>query len=264
MNKLNIKKIIFDLLLLLICTCGMVLIIMFFLFPNEETDVLKEQVDFLVRCLFNLTGLCFLLYRIYEIVVLNRCPYILQSDDVQSSKSLGDAVISTELVKDSETNELNKRINSAHEAGHIIAAYFLNIKVSTAVASSTEGYTRLSENKHFSGKELLDYIKMIYAGTAAEVLLMGKHYDGGYGGQNSDFYRASRMIENYIFMKYPDVGKYDKNPELYLCASKIAGECFSAAKMLLKRHMDELQKIYDFLMVNETVNENQIKEILVR
>lgn len=188
-------------------------------------------------------------------------------------------------------SEREKRIIAFHEAGHTIIGYFLKHadmvhKVTIIPRGRAGGYVIMlpKEDRMLTTKqELLDRITGLLGGRVAEELFIGEIGTGAY----SDFQHATqivrRMIMEYgmsdklgplqfgnrqgeVFLgrdlgheqNYSDAIAYEIDQEMRC----ITNQCYERAKVLLTKHSHEVKLIANTLLEKETLELEQIKQLI--
>lgn len=202
-----------------------------------------------------------------------------------------DRVIAGPAKKSRVISEDEKKLVAYHEAGHTIVGYHLEHadmvhKVTIIPRGSAGGYTVMlpKEDRFFMRKnELLDKIVGLLGGRVAEELVLG---DVSTGAHN-DFERATniarRMVTEFgmseklgpiqfgrpqgqVFLgrdigheqNYSDKIAYEIDQEI----RKIIESCYDRCRELLTKHIDELHLIAKKLLEVETLNAEQIKQLI--
>ena len=106
----------------------------------------------------------------------------------------------------------NSMLNSVHEAGHVVAAFLLDVEVEYATASEAYGgATHMSRNFDINFIENLRKAILIdYAASIAEKMVLGFVSGGNFGNNNADFEKARKEIKRYLaqkdFQEHSNVG----------------------------------------------------------
>jgi len=202
-----------------------------------------------------------------------------------------DRVIAGPEKKSRIISEKEKRIVAYHEAGHTIVGYHLEHaeqvhKVTVVPRGSAGGYTVMlpKEDRYFMTKpELLDRITGLLGGRVAEEIVLGEVSTGAH----NDFERATgiarRMVTEFgmsdklgpmqfghsqgqVFLgrdfnreqNYSDKIAYDIDMEI----KRIIDESYQRCKAVLEEHRDELELVAQTLMVKETLDAEEIKQLI--
>ncbi|MGD9677817.1 MAG: ATP-dependent zinc metalloprotease FtsH [Vulcanibacillus sp.] len=188
-------------------------------------------------------------------------------------------------------SEKEKNIVAYHESGHTIVGYHLNNadnihKVTVIPRGNAGGYTVMlpKEDRSFMTKpELLDKIVGLLGGRVAEELVLGEISTGAH----NDFERATeiarRMVTEFgmseklgpmqfgksqreVFLgrdytnqpSYSDKIAYDIDIEI----KSIIDSCYIKCKEVLEEYRDELELVAQSLMVKETLDAEDIKQLI--
>jgi len=202
-----------------------------------------------------------------------------------------DRVIAGPEKKSRLISDKEKKIVAYHEAGHTIVGYHLEHadevhKVTVVPRGSAGGYTVMlpKEDRYFMTKpELLDKIVGLLGGRVAEEIVLGEVSTGAH----NDFERATgiarRMVTEFgmseklgpmqfghsqgqVFMgrdfnrepNYSDKVAYDIDIEIRLFIDQSYKRC----KQVLSDHRDELELVAQTLMVKETLDADEIKQLI--
>ncbi|MGZ0051321.1 ATP-dependent zinc metalloprotease FtsH [Brevibacillus gelatini] len=201
-----------------------------------------------------------------------------------------DRVIAGPAKKSRVVSEEERRLVAFHEAGHTIIGYHLRNaemvhKVTIIPRGQAGGYTVMlpKEDRFFATKtDLLDKIVGLLGGRVAEELVLGDISTGAH----NDFQRATAiarsMITEYGMSKlgpmqfgksqgqvflgrdygnernYSDQIAYEIDLEM----QNIINECYARCKELLTKHRDQLDLIANTLLRVETLDAEQIKQLI--
>ena len=202
-----------------------------------------------------------------------------------------DRVIAGPEKKSRLISDKEKRIVAYHEAGHTIVGYHLEHadqvhKVTVVPRGSAGGYTVMlpKEDRYFMTKpELLDRIVGLLGGRVAEEIILGEVSTGAH----NDFERATgiarRMVTEFgmsdklgpmqfghaqgqVFLgrdfnreqNYSDKIAYDIDIEI----RAFIEESYQRCKDVLTKHQDELELVAQTLMVKETLDADEIKQLI--
>lgn len=201
-----------------------------------------------------------------------------------------DRVIAGPAKKSRVVSEDERRLVAYHEAGHVIIGYHLRNaemvhKVTIIPRGQAGGYTVMlpKEDRFFATKtDLLDKITGLLGGRVAEELVLGDISTGAH----NDFQRATAiarsMITEYgmsrlgpmqfgrnqgqVFLgrdigherNYSEQIAYEIDQEM----QSIITECYDRCKELLIKHRDQLELIAQTLLEVETLDADQIKQLI--
>lgn len=159
-----------------------------------------------------------------------------------------------------------------HEAGHALATKLLtdnSVPKVTIIPSTTGmGGATLSVPKRtglMTKREVLNNIKVLYAGRAAELLLR-KDEDLITTGASNDIKEATKHIKGY-FSSYgmsKEFGMIEiENSERYLKESiQLSNKLYEETVTLLKENKETLDKIANILIEHETIGEEELDHLI--
>lgn len=180
--------------------------------------------------------------------------------------------------KKSTSEEMHqKELVAWHESGHALCAKLLTdmeIPKVSIVPSTTgaAGVTFITPKKMgmYSKQELLNNIKIRYAGRAAEYLLLGDE-DSLTTGASNDIEQATAHIREIIatYGMHPRFGlislkELNVNADALILeeASKLANRLYEETVNLLAEEKEALEQIAKALMEKETLSEDELDEII--
>lgn len=188
-------------------------------------------------------------------------------------------------------SEREKRIVAYHEAGHTIIGYFLEHadtvhKVTIIPRGRAGGYVIMlpkEDRMLVTKQELLDKVTGLLGGRVAEEIFIGEIGTGAY----SDFKQATGIVRSMIMeygmsdklgpmqfgtsqgqvflgrdfgheQNYSDAIAYEIDQEM----QNIIGGCYEKAREILTTHMREVHLIAKTLLKKETLELEQIKQLI--
>ena len=191
-------------------------------------------------------------------------------------------------------NDETKRITAYHEAGHAIVGLSLPehhpvYKVTIIPRGGALGVTMFlpEEDSYMSSKTaIMSQITSLFGGRVAEEIINGK--EGITTGASNDIERASELARNMVtkwgFSEKMGTLKYDdedENPFLGRSAGNkkrifseqtarqideevrsIIQNCYEKAGTILAKNMDKLHNMADALLRFETIDQDQISDIM--
>ncbi|HBX23917.1 MAG TPA: ATP-dependent metallopeptidase FtsH/Yme1/Tma family protein [Desulfotomaculum sp.] len=188
-------------------------------------------------------------------------------------------------------SEVEKKLVSYHEAGHAVVGYLLPNtdpvhKVSIIPRGRAGGYTLLlpKEDRRFATRsQLLDQVTMLLGGRVAEALVLKEISTGA----QNDLERSTELVRKMImeFGMSDEIGPMtlghkqeqvflgrdisrDRNYGEEVAASvdrevkNIVERNYNRARDLLNNHMDALHKLAHQLMEKETIEANELGELM--
>ncbi|GHU75511.1 ATP-dependent zinc metalloprotease FtsH [Clostridia bacterium] len=174
----------------------------------------------------------------------------------------------------SSLREKDRRITAFHEAGHALLAKTLspeNTVSKITIIPSTKGAggfcVNIPPDKMYMTKQELKVSVMInYAGRAAEELIFGE--DDITTGASSDIENATKTVRDFV-TRY-GMGRFGLlNMELIKDDKAIATESIEIAQTLydktkdiIRQNMDKLNSIANALLERETLNEDELDEVI--
>lgn len=159
-----------------------------------------------------------------------------------------------------------------HEAGHALSSKLLtdNEVPKVTIIPSTTGAGGVTfripkENNLMTKKEMLNNIKVLYAGRAAEYILKGNN-DEVTNGASQDIKQASNLIKHY-FAHYglsEEFGMLEISDEKVFFKESISlsKRLYNETVELMETHKDKLDKIAQALLKEETINEKRLEELI--
>jgi cell division protease FtsH len=172
-----------------------------------------------------------------------------------------------------------KRVVAWHEAGHAVISELLPTvdkvqKVSIIPRGKALGYTlNLPEEDRYlkSREELIDYMKVLLGGRLAEQITFGRVTTGAADdlskvttiarGMVSDYGMGTSIRSYQVPVKDWDVSemmRQRRDEEVH----EIAEEAYRGAHRLLSDHRDLLDEVAERLLRNETIDHDEIAEIM--
>ena len=188
-------------------------------------------------------------------------------------------------------SEKEKRIVAYHEAGHTVVGYYLDFadtihKVTVIPRGRAGGYAVPipKEDRYFYTKdELLAKVTGLLAGRVAEEIVLGEISTGA----SNDFEQATNIIRRMVMefgmseklgpikfgqtqgqvflgrdlgheQNYSDAIAYEIDKEIH----RLMTEQYERCKKLLTEHRDKLELIAQTLLEVETLDAQQIKELI--
>ena len=201
-----------------------------------------------------------------------------------------DRVMMGPAKKSRTYDEHTKKLVAYHEAGHAIVG--LNLpdgaivqKVTIIPRGSAGGYNLITPRKEKilnSKKELVDTITSYMGGRAAEEIFFSDITTGA----SNDIQQATRIAKDMVTTYgMSDLGPVQYNSgnstvflgrdynspanassqvayEIDIEVRKIIDSCHEHAKQIINEHKDDLIKIADALIANETITAEEIKDVL--
>lgn len=202
-----------------------------------------------------------------------------------------DRVIAGPQKKSRVVSEKERKIVAFHESGHVICGYYVKHadtvhKVTIVPRGQAGGYAMMlpKEDRYLATKgELLDRVIGLLGGRAAEEVAFGEVSTGA----SNDFERATgivrAMITEYgmsekfatmqfgksqgqVFLgrdlgheqNYSDQIAYEIDTEM----QELIRKCYNEAKQMLIDRRDQLNLLAETLLERETLDEEQIKQLL--
>lgn len=177
--------------------------------------------------------------------------------------------------KDRKEDELE--LVAWHEAGHALVAKLLmkNEVPKVTIVSSTSGaggVTFVTPKKMglYSKQEIMNHVKMLYAGRVAEYLLLGSE-DKITTGASQDIEQATQriagMIDHYGMSEQfgmIQVSALGGQREMLKEASSLSKKLYQETLDYMKEHELLLKEIANSLLENETLSEEELDSIIER
>lgn len=202
-----------------------------------------------------------------------------------------DRVIAGPQKRSRVISEKERKIVAFHEAGHVICGYFVENadtvhKVTIIPRGQAGGYAMMlpKEDRYIATRsELLDRVTGLLGGRVAEEVVFGEVSTGA----SNDFEKATNivraMITEYGMSEKLATMQFGKTQgEVFLgrdlgheknYSEQVAFEidtemqsmiryCYERARELIEKHREKLDLLAQFLLTHETLDEEQIKELL--
>jgi cell division protease FtsH len=200
--------------------------------------------------------------------------FIVQADFDDALERVVAGLQSRKVITDQE-----KRVVAWHEAGHAIVSELLPTvdkvqKVSIVPRGKALGYTlNLPQEDRYlkSRQELIDYMKMLLAGRVAEQITFGRVTTGAADDLKRVTGIARSMVYEYAMgtqIRAHQVPGDDYGVSEALRATRdeevqaIAEEAYRGAHQLLIDHRDLLDEVAERLLDNESIERDEIVEIM--
>ena len=203
------------------------------------------------------------------------------NNGVISKKCLDEAylkkVLKGHVTDNNERDQEQLRITAWHEAGHALVGTLLG-QAATKVTilpstSGAGGFTIFSPTKlgMYSKKELKTRVLSLYAGRAAEELLVGE--DNVTTGASNDIERATDILYQMVSELgmcggngKPTVLNYSRveggNKLVLDTMNTLADEYYKETVQLLTENRDKLDRLATELLEKETLSETEIAKII--
>jgi cell division protease FtsH len=202
-----------------------------------------------------------------------------------------DRVIAGPQKKSRVVSEKERKIVAFHEAGHVIVGYYVKHadtvhKVTIVPRGQAGGYAMMlpKEDRYIATKgELLDRVTGLLGGRVAEEVVFGEVSTGA----SNDFERATAIVRSMITeygmsekfatmqfgksqgqvflgrdlgheQNYSDQIAYEIDTEM----QDLIRSCYDQAKQMLTDRRDQLNLLAETLLTRETLDEEQIKQLL--
>ena len=202
-----------------------------------------------------------------------------------------DRVIAGPQKKSRVVSEKERRIVAFHEAGHVIVGFYVKHadtvhKVTIVPRGQAGGYAMMlpKEDRYIATKgELLDRVTGLLGGRVAEEVVFGEVSTGA----SNDFERATGIVRSMITeygmsekfatmqfgksqgqvflgrdlgheQNYSDQIAYEIDTEM----QELIRSCYDQAKQMLTERRDQLNLLAETLLNRETLDEEQIKQLL--
>ena len=169
-------------------------------------------------------------------------------------------------------NEVELKLIAYHEAGHAIAAKLLTErkihKVTIVPSTSGAGGATFSappDTTLMSKQELINTIKMLYAGRAAEEILM-KSSDKITSGASSDIQQSTQLLKAY-FAQYGMSEKFGmvliEDDKFYMNeVFELSKKLYEETLSFLNNNKESLIAIAEALIENETLSADEVDNLI--
>lgn len=178
--------------------------------------------------------------------------------------------------KASDINKHDKLVTAYHEAGHAIAAILLGEKVTRiTIQGTTSGIggfvlQEQSENSMRTKAQLLNQIKICYAGRASECIKFGD--DNCTTGALSDIQHATSYIKDMVqsfgydaemgLLDYSQLTSVQISDSAKTRMAEISNKCYDDVWNLLRRHYDYVETLAGRLLIDEELQGDEVLELL--
>lgn len=171
-----------------------------------------------------------------------------------------------------KADEKERKLVAYHEAGHALCAKLLtdNSVPKVTIIPSTSGYGGVTFNipnkmELLTKKEILNNIKVLYAGRAAEYILREDNNEITTGAAQ-DIKQATNYIKRYFseFGMSEKFGMLGINDEKLITeeAIKLSKKLYGETLTFLTKNKDKLEKIAEELIIKETLSEEDLDRII--
>ncbi|HBN05467.1 MAG TPA: hypothetical protein DD434_06720 [Bacteroidales bacterium] len=208
------------------------------------------------------------------IIAVNKSHSEIKKDDIDDAYFKIVTKGNKKQGKDKNQSEIE--LTAYHEAGHALCAKLLtdNDVPKVTIIPSTSGYGGATFNipkrmELLSKKEILNNIRVLYAGRAAEFLLRGNE-DEITTGASQDIKQATEYIKSYfcefgMSEKYGMLSLSSLTDESHLIIEKatlLSNKLYKETVQILKENREILNKIAKELIEKETLNEGDLDRII--
>jgi len=193
--------------------------------------------------------------------------------DIKDFNNAIERVVAGLEVKHPTVLSKEKNIVAHHEAGHALVSRLLNTdliqKISIIPRGQALGYVLKfpdSERYLHTKDELLNKIKVLLGGRAAEYVIFDEITTGARDDLNKATDIAENMVCNYGMSSFGNISIKDQyrrfNTEKIEDEIKdILDACYNEAIAIVKEHVDFLKQVASFLLENETMTNEELEFI---
>lgn len=251
MKNIDWFKIFKDMLTCFISACGIAFLFMFFAYNTALYDQSLMKA-----------GVLWLFFLLASVTIFFK---IVNGDWISSDKAAPprDGIPIEIPLKISEEVEAEMRRKSAvHEAGHALVCWvkqFGDFRV-----YMTGQNPRVHAVFNLFSDSIENYVVELYAGAAAEEILLGNINGVPYGGEELDFTKATNAIRAYIANMHPELSKAQLEAEATAEIIRLSKKWYQEAKDLLSEHLDELKLISNELLTQDILSKDDIEILLAR
>lgn len=176
------------------------------------------------------------------------------------------------LKKEYSKNDLERKVTAYHEAGHAVTAYFDTNKVVSSITirpttSGAGGFTITEEKDENNLCPINDYrneIKMLYAGRAAEVTLLGS-IENATTGASQDIKEATNLAKAIVSIcsgiDYTQFGTIGTKT-IMAKTQTLLNELWQDSLKSIQTHWDKVDAVANELINNETISKERFVEIV--
>lgn len=157
-----------------------------------------------------------------------------------------------EFISESEQKLLE--IRAVHEAGHVVMARVLNVKVKEKTIQRNEssmGHVLYEMNPIMQAEDLKNMVLLCYGGIIAEKLVLGAASNGCMGSEDADLEKANTCLRQYILLTDEELslaGAECEKEKLYKKMKKLSKEWEQIVMDTLKQRIPEIEKERDELL----------------
>lgn len=266
-NKFKISVILKDIMNWFICSCGIVLLLMFFNHEVKEQIHSDRDVIYMVSIFFISGIFLMVLYNILSYGISMKSDWIVTKPAGRSLAKKKEI----ELLKNVEYYE-EKKLVSIHEAGHAVVALALGVNISCVQINmdneQMESGKTILKNKSLIAMDeesVKDIVTIKYAGAATEKLIYKKYSLGSMGSIDSDFESAEELIKQMIITfsdKYNWYVRCGNGFDELVCQN--SQELFNKAQKIVEENIDNIRKVAGELMHKNILNQEEVREIMKR
>lgn len=252
LKRIHLYNIFLDIMKCFIASCGVVLLLLFF---HDGGDVTKNELEIMVHSIFILLFFLCIPYKVF-------CDNNWFYDDFENSKvtsiSVGGKAEKKELlVEKSEVTSYNRRVIAVHEAGHALMLYLKDLEEFKIVISCMSSCVS-TVYKQMNKENIQDYILTLYAGAAAEEIIMGNFHTSCM----DDFEKAASFIKLYVTMTDPTLSKTFLDEELASRTIVLSKEFYQLAKDELGKNKKWLNILAEELKDKDRLTRKEIQSLL--
>ena len=234
-------------------SCGTVLLILFF-YP-EIIEFEKNQIRATVTNIYGLILTIVILYRVFRYFIT--CHNGNKDMENLPMEPVG---LNISRAKNKEIQQNNQKISAIHEAGHAVMLYLQGEEYFNVVMSDRSPHVTTAI-KLKDANELKKEILVLYAGAAAEEIILGEFHSGCMGAYNADFETASRYLKSYLIMRDNSLSKTLLDVELSDQMIELSKEFYKQAVNILNTHLEFLKAVSEKLKEKTTITQNEVKKI---
>jgi cell division protease FtsH len=177
------------------------------------------------------------------------------------------------LKKDLKLSDKELLEVAFHEAGHTLAAVFLDLpykinKVTINARGKAAGFTQIVDksNNNYSKNELLNIITMLLCGRIGQELLNNKIDTGAADDLAKATNLAKKLVCNFGMhdstIRIIDDYEAKNSANIQDAIETVLKECYTNGRQLLQKNYHKLEKLAYRLFENKRLSKNEITDIL--
>lgn len=212
---------------------------------SPSISIPKEDItyDVFANTYAVMIWIVFILYILFKFFTTNSYSYIKENDSLKALRNREDKYIK-EKFSEIELQQLE--IRAVHEAGHIVMADALGVKVVEATILPCEnngGHVKYVMGPILTSEDLKKKVLIIYGGLFAEKLLLESISNGCMGTRDADLEQANYYLKEYVILTDEEISlagfEYEEE-KIKKKVIQLSKEWAWITKCTLKKYIQEL------------------------